>query len=92
MTRVGQWLAPPTNVLVNAGAVTISDLRCCTKRPGRSAMYGLTFIQCCVVCRRPWLAGDERWRAYHVGGEPYEPSESIIFYCPECAVREFDRD
>jgi hypothetical protein len=55
-------------------------------------MYGLTFIQCCVVCRRPWIAGDERWRAYHVGGEPYEPSESIIFYCPECAVREFDRD
>ena len=56
------------------------------------AVYGLTFLLCCAVCRRPWIAGDERWRAYHIGGEPYEPGESIVFYCPECAVREFDRD
>jgi hypothetical protein len=23
------------------------------------AMYGLTFIQCCVVYLQPWIAGDE---------------------------------
>jgi alkyl hydroperoxide reductase subunit AhpF len=53
-------------------------------------MHGLTFIQCCAVCRRPWIAVGERWRAYHIGGEPCEPGESIVFYCPDCAEREFD--
>jgi hypothetical protein len=51
-------------------------------------MHGLTFIQCCVVCRRPWLACDERWRAYHVGDDPAEPAE-LVFYCPECSEVEF---
>lgn len=53
-------------------------------------MYGLAFIQNCAVCQRPWIAGDERWRAYQIDGEPYEPAESIVFYCPQCAAREFD--
>jgi len=52
-------------------------------------MHGLSFIQCCVVCRRPWIAVGERWRAYHVGDDPAEPAD-LVFYCPECAVREFD--
>jgi hypothetical protein len=53
------------------------------------AMHGLTFIQCCVVCRRPWIACEERWRAYYAGDEPSERAE-LVFYCPECAEREFD--
>ena len=53
------------------------------------SMYGLAFIENCVVCRRPWIAGDERWRAYHVGDDPAEPAE-LVFYCPQCAEREFD--
>ena len=53
------------------------------------SMYGLAFIENCVVCRRPWIAGDERWRAYHVGDDPAAPAE-LVFYCPQCAEREFD--
>jgi len=52
------------------------------------AVHGLTFIKCCVVCRRPWITAEERWRAYHVGDDPAEPAE-LAFYCPECAEWEF---
>jgi hypothetical protein len=34
---------------------------------------------------------DERWRAYHVGEDLREPAE-LVFYCPPCAVSEFDDD
>jgi predicted RNA-binding Zn-ribbon protein involved in translation (DUF1610 family) len=33
----------------------------------------------------------ERWRAYHVGDDLDEPADGIVFYCPECAEREFGR-
>jgi len=36
-----------------------------------------------------WLEGDERWRAYHTGDDLDELAE-LVFYCPECATREFD--
>jgi hypothetical protein len=32
-----------------------------------------------------WLPGDEeRWRAY------LDTDSDLVFYCPECAEREFD--
>jgi hypothetical protein len=40
----------------------------------------------CDLCRRVWVAADgDRWRAYPTGdwGE-------LVFFCPVCAVREFD--
>jgi hypothetical protein len=60
-------------------------------RSSLSAMLGLSFIFTCAVCRRPWVADDERWRAYHVGDDPSEPAE-LVFYYPECAEREFGSD
>ena len=45
--------------------------------------HGLTFTQCCAVCGRPWIAVDERWRAYQIGDDLDEPAE-LVFYCPSC--------
>jgi RNase P subunit RPR2 len=39
----------------------------------------------CAECHDVWLPGDEeRWRAY------LDTDSEIVFYCPECAEREFD--
>lgn len=44
----------------------------------------------CEECLRRWLPGDsERWRAYRVDDGP---EEKLLFYCPECAEREFGGD
>jgi hypothetical protein len=51
-------------------------------------MLGLAFILTCSVCRRAWVKEGERWRAYHAGDDLDEPAE-LVFYCPECAEREF---
>ncbi|HSC49927.1 MAG TPA: hypothetical protein VLD16_06650 [Gaiellaceae bacterium] len=42
--------------------------------------------------REAWLPDDERWRAY-VGIEEHidEPAE-LVFYCVDCAQREFGGD
>ena len=32
--------------------------------------------------------GDGRWEAYRTDDEPAE----VVFYCPSCAEREFERD
>jgi hypothetical protein len=53
-------------------------------------MLGLSFILACAVCRRPWIAHAERRRAYHVGDDLDQPAE-LVFYCPDCAEREFGR-
>jgi hypothetical protein len=42
-------------------------------------------------CEAAWLPADEeRWRA-HLGIDEHidEPAE-LVFYCPECAEREFE--
>ena len=47
-------------------------------------------VTTCAKCQRQWLREDEeRWRAYHVGDDPGEPAK-LVFYCPQCAEREFD--
>ena len=41
----------------------------------------------CIECGKVWLPADEeRWRAY------LDADHSIIFYCAECAEREFGSD
>jgi hypothetical protein len=58
-------------------------------------MPEVAFFTTCAVCHRQWLPdADERWRAYHLGDdldEPDEPAE-LVFYCSECAKREFGGD
>jgi hypothetical protein len=43
----------------------------------------------CEECRQPWLWTIERWRAYWIddGDE-----DRLLFYCAECAEREFCDD
>jgi len=53
-----------------------------------SSRAGVALILRCVECGAVWLPADEeRWRAYHGGDDVDEPAE--LFYCPECADREF---
>jgi hypothetical protein len=41
----------------------------------------------CAECEARWLPADEeRWQAHWVDDGP---EEKLIFYCPECAEREF---
>jgi hypothetical protein len=41
----------------------------------------------CEECRLVWLhLDDRRWRAYWIDDGP---EERLLFYCPECADREF---
>ena len=41
----------------------------------------------CEESRKDWLAGDaERWQAYWIEDGP---DERLVFYCPDCAEREF---
>jgi hypothetical protein len=36
-------------------------------------------------------ADEERWRAY-LGGDDLDAPAELIFYCPDCAEREFGPD
>ena len=52
-------------------------------------MPTVAVIPTCAECdRRCRPEDEERWRAYHVGDYLDEPPE-LVFYCPECAEREF---
>jgi len=44
----------------------------------------------CEECRLVWLPVNERrWRAYWIDDGP---DEKLLFYCTECAEREFGSD
>jgi hypothetical protein len=59
-------------------------------RRSLGAMPDVAFIPTCAECHRQWSPDDEeRWRAYHVGDDPYGTAEDIVFYCPECAEPDF---
>jgi predicted RNA-binding Zn-ribbon protein involved in translation (DUF1610 family) len=46
----------------------------------------LAIIPTCAECGERWLPDDEdRWQAY------FATDGVLIFYCPKCAEREFDR-
>jgi hypothetical protein len=50
-------------------------------------MEGIALIPHCAECEARWLPVDEeRWRAYLTDDE----LRDVIFYCPDCAEREFD--
>ena len=52
-------------------------------------VQGVALIPRCTECEAAWLPADEeRWRAYHAGDDLDEPAE-LLFYCPDCAEREF---
>jgi hypothetical protein len=43
----------------------------------------------CEECLMVWMPSDaERWQAYWIDDGP---DERLVFYCPECAEREFSR-
>jgi hypothetical protein len=44
----------------------------------------LAVVARCIECEDVWLpADDERWRAY------LDTDDQLVFYCAECAEREF---
>jgi hypothetical protein len=44
----------------------------------------VALIPRCAECSERWLPDDaERWRAY------LDTDDELVFYCPECAEREF---
>jgi predicted RNA-binding Zn-ribbon protein involved in translation (DUF1610 family) len=46
----------------------------------------IALIPRCTECEARWLPADEeRWRAYLTDDE-------VVFYCPQCAEREFGSD
>lgn len=67
-------------------------------KPALSGAFGPDWARCkvnepsgpnvhCAECDALWLPTDEeRWRAYLTDDEPAE----VVFYCPDCAGREFD--
>jgi hypothetical protein len=45
----------------------------------------VALIPQCSECGELWLPVDEdRWRAY------FDTDDELVFFCPECAEREFD--
>ena len=45
----------------------------------------VALIPRCAECGGAWLPDDEeRWSAY------FDTDDELVFYCPDCAVREFD--
>ncbi len=52
----------------------------------------VALIPSCVECEAAWLQADEgRWRAYLGCDEHLDELPEVVFYCPTCAEREFDR-
>jgi predicted RNA-binding Zn-ribbon protein involved in translation (DUF1610 family) len=50
---------------------------------------GVAIIPRCAECEAHWLpADDDRWHA-HLGGDDLEEPAEVVFYCPDCAEREF---
>ena len=44
----------------------------------------VALIPQCAECFRVWLPDDgDRWQAY------FDTDDELVFYCPECAEREF---
>jgi hypothetical protein len=51
-----------------------------------SHIEGVAIIPRCAECEANWLPADEeRWQAWLTDDEPPE----LVFYCPDCAEREF---
>jgi hypothetical protein len=56
---------------------------CGSYNPAVSAEQ-VALIPQCAECHRVWLPDDgDRWQAY------FDADDELVFYCPECAEREF---
>jgi len=56
---------------------------CGSYNPAVSAEQ-VALIPQCAECDRVWLPDDgDRWQAY------FDADDELVFYCPECAEREF---
>jgi hypothetical protein len=53
--------------------------------PAMCAEY-VAAIALCEECRRIWLADQGRWQVHWIDDGP---EEKLVFYCMECAEREF---
>jgi len=51
----------------------------------------VALIPDCAECGAAWLPADKegRWRAYLGGDEHFDERADLVFYCSECAEREF---
>ncbi|SRR6266576_1453735 len=68
--------------------VSVGRAQCLPRLQPRDAQEGRTYPPC-EECRKLWLPGDdERWQAYWVDDGP---EELLLFYCPDCAEREFSQ-
>ena len=57
--------------------------------PRRMPLENVALIPACAECEAVWLLADEaRWQAWLTADEPPE----LVFYCVECAEREFGGD
>ena len=65
--------------------------------PGRSGprlhrvnAKSVALIPRCVECEAAWLPADEeRWQAHLGCDEDLDAPAELVFYCPQCAEREF---
>jgi hypothetical protein len=50
----------------------------------------VTLVPQCIECGERWLPTDtDHWQAYWIDDGP---DHRLLFYCPECAEREFGED
>jgi hypothetical protein len=47
----------------------------------------VALIPQCAECRRVWPPPDEDRRRYYL-----DTDDELVFYCPDCAAREFDKE
>jgi hypothetical protein len=50
----------------------------------------VALIPACAEWETVWLPANEvRWQVW-LGGDDLDETAEVVFYCPECAEREFD--
>ena len=60
-----------------------------TRTPLVVSAESVAIVRTCAECEACWLPADEeRWRAC-LGGEDLDAPAELVFYCPDCAEREF---
>jgi len=53
-------------------------------------LESVALIPRCAGCEAHWLPADEeRWRAY-LGSDDLDEPPELVFYCSDCAEREFE--
>ena len=61
-----------------------------TRKLTRLAAERVALIPRCAECQATWLPADEeRWRAYLDCKEDLDATAELVFFCRDCAEREF---